>query len=425
MGRKVGGQMVSIWMGDYYTVFVSDPALVKEIWYKNFANFANRRHQPIGRLLSGGYKNLLSSDYGFWKPLRAMVANTFTKTKLRSMSKIIDEQAQLFVKKMYEYHATGQPFTPTMFCKKYSMNIILMIVFSKHIPYEEDVSEGILGSLVEPIDDILRECSQGRVLFSLNAIAPLIEHFFSHKVLKSMKKIKSYVSAMYEEKLVDLDRNNPKDLFEDIIVERDDMDTIAHVAMDLLLAGTDTSESTIEWIILYMCNYPELQEKVHAELSEIIGKGNFAVVADRPRTPYMTAFIKEVLRIKPLAPFGLNRTNAEECTIGGFFLPKNTQMLINIYAIHHDEKYWKDPEVFLPERFLDEKSINPDAWIPFGVGQRNCVGMNLAMDEIYVACANIFLNFKMESSTGKPIDDEEVFGLTIHPKKYSVNLIKR
>ncbi|GAM25248.1 hypothetical protein SAMD00019534_084230 [Acytostelium subglobosum LB1] len=428
MQEDAGGGMLAAWFGDYYTIFVSDPLLAKEMWGKQFMNFSDRKHKPIGRVLSGGYKNLISADYEKWKPLRAMVSNTFTKTKLKALISIIEEQVSLLTKKMDDCMATGQPFYPAKYCKKFSMNITLMICFSKQIPYEESVEGGVLDHLIHPIETIFEASAQGKLLHAFKWAAPLVVHVLSKKIANAHATIHKYIRTIYDEKLTTMDPTNPRDLFEEIVNsdgKAEDLDTVIGVAIDLLLAGTDTSESTIEWAMLYMCNFPDIQEKLHAELASVIGVGNKVELSHRAQTPYTVAFIKEVLRIRPIAPFGLNRTNQQEATIGGYFIPQGTQLLINIYGIHHNPKYWPNPEQLIPERFLNQENVTNDNWIPFGIGQRNCVGLNLAMDEIYMAVANISLKYKLKSATGETISDAETYRLTLHPVAYGMTLESR
>ncbi|EFA81145.1 cytochrome P450 family protein [Heterostelium album PN500] len=418
------GRMFRIWFGDRYTIVVSDPVIIKEIWSKNFMSFTNRFHNESARILSGDYTNLATADYQHWKPMRALVSSSLTKTKVRTMNTLIEDQSRFLIESMKEFSNSGQIFYPDRYCKKYAMNVVLGTVFSKTIPYTEDVHGGIVDRLVMPFQFILKSMAQGIMCHFINILKPVL-WYNTYRVASEIQKCREYIKTIYDEHLIDFDAENPRDLFDIVIAEcKDSVDRILRVSLDLLLAGSDTSASTIEWSMLYMINNPDIQEKVTKELKQLnVTEIN---VSHKPNTPYTNAVIKEVLRIRPLAPMGLNRSNNEDIEVCGYFIPKETHMLMNIYSVHHNPKYWPNPEQFNPDRFLEPENVNNhETWIPFGVGPRNCVGLNLAMEEIYVAFSNILLNFKLKSSTGSTLDDMEIYGLTIRPKMYGVLLESR
>ncbi|EFA75891.1 cytochrome P450 family protein [Heterostelium album PN500] len=415
--------MLSLWMGDYYTIVVSDPALVKEIWNKNFDIFSGRVLTPLGKILSGSGKNILTSDYENWKPIRSHVSTSFTKTKLKQLNNIVEDHTRQFVNCLKSFEKSGLPLEPNPYLKKFSMNIILMIVFSKQIPYEESVSEGVAAELISSIEDIFKQTSQGTVLNFLHIFAPVF-YLMRNKVAANFNRCKNFIEEqIYKEKLKDFDPKNPKDLFEELMIEFNDTDTVLRIATDLLLGGTDTTSTTMHWFLWHMANYPEIQEKMYQEIVEASGKSTFVTNEYRPKTPYFLAVLKEIMRIKPTAPLGLNRRCDQDIVIGGYFIPKGTQMLTNQYGIMRNEKYFPKADQFLPERFMNDQTN--DAWIPFGIGQRNCIGLNLAMDELYIGCTNILMNFKISSYNGKPIPDEEVFGVCLYPKEYQLRLESR
>ncbi|EFA81144.1 hypothetical protein PPL_05981 [Heterostelium album PN500] len=402
------GRMFRVWLGDRYTIVVTDPVIIKEIWSKNFMNFTNRYHTDTAKLLSGNYTNLATSDYETWKPMRALVSSSFTKTKIRTMTTLIESQSRHLIETMKEFQRSNQVFYPERYCKKFAMNVVLGIAFSKSIPDEEDVNVGIMAQLIEPFNMMLKAMGHGSIINFVTILKPLL-YVKSYLVLREIEKCRAYIKTIYDEHLIDFDAENPRDLFDIVIAEcKDSVDRILRVSIDLLLAGSDTSASTIEWFMLFMINHPEVQEKVAKELKEL--NTNEVNLSHKPNAPYTNAVIKEVLRIRPTAPMGLNRSNNEDTEICGYFIPKETQLLMNIYSVHHNPKYWPNPEQFNPDRFLEPENVNNhETWIPFGVGPRNCVGLNLAIEEIFVATTNIILNFKLSSASGTPINDEEIY----------------
>eukprot|EP01133_Synstelium_polycarpum_P012898 gene12898-15151_t len=421
------GKTFRLYFGDHYTIVTSDPTVIKSIWSKHFDLFSNRPHTPTFQLLSGNYKNLSLSDYPIWRRNRDNLAHAFSKTKLKqNAADVITKNTSYLINRMKEFEATKQPFYPEIYLKKYSFNIILNMGFSVEIPYDEAVGEGILGELVEPIEGVILQASAGNIFDYFNALGPLYLAY-KNRTYTPVESIINVVRRIRQEHLNSIDRENPRDIMDQLIIaypDEQDTQSVLQMGLDMMVAGSDTSAGTLNWFIQLMVNNPESQEKVYSELESVVGKGMTVTTQHRNQTPYLNACIKEVMRKVPIAPLGLPRVAQESMMIGDIFVPKGTQVMHNLYALHHDKSYWVEPERFVPERFLTNN--HTDYFIPFSVGPRNCVGLNLANDELYVAIGNMLMNFKFTSSTGKPIDETERFGLTISPAvKYSVMLESR
>ncbi|EFA75913.1 hypothetical protein PPL_10485 [Heterostelium album PN500] len=411
MSESGDGKMLSLWLGDRYTIVVSDPVIIN-----------NRYKHESSRLITGNYNNLLSSDFHKWKPLRAIVSSAFTKSKIRSMNNKMEDHTAHLIESMKDFQKSKLIFYPEKMFKKYTMNVVLAIIFSKSL---EDNNDGIINQIILTFNNMLRMSSQSTIENYVKIMKPLILRK-RNTILLQLDKCMSYIRDIYNEHIVDFDPENPRDLFDILIVENpEEVDKTIRVALDLLLAGSDTSASIMIWFGLYMINYPDVQEKIANELKKL--NTNKINLMHKPNTPYTMAVLKEVLRIRPITPLGLSRTCYEDTEICGYFIPKRTQILMNIFSVHHNPKYWPNPEEFNPDRFMTEESTTNyhDIWIPFGTGPRNCVASNLAIDEIYIAISNIILNFKLTSSTGSPADDTEVYGTTIHPKPYGIHLEQR
>eukprot|EP01133_Synstelium_polycarpum_P012899 gene12899-15152_t len=397
------------------------PTMIRSVWCKNFEKFSNRPHTPSMEMLSGNYKNLSISDYPQWKKNRANVAQAFTKTKLKQNARdVIDRNTSYLINRLKEFEATKQPFYPEIYFKKFAFNIILNMGFSVEIPYDEAVGEGILAELVEPIDDIVMAAAAGNIFDYFHLLSPI---YLAYKRITGspVDSIINVVRRIHSEHLNSIDREKPRDIMDQMIIafpEESDVMTILSISLDLFAAVAYT------YYNYRLINNPEIQEKAYAELVEVVGKGKTATVEHRINTPYMHACIKEVLRFTPIVSLGLPRTASEDSMVGNIFVPKGTQVMHNLYALHHDKSYWVEPERFMPERFLGNN--HTDHYLPFSIGQRDCVGKNLGEDELYAASANMVLNFKFASSTGQPIDETERFGITIGPLvKYSVILEAR
>eukprot|EP01132_Coremiostelium_polycephalum_P006789 gene6789-8424_t len=422
---KQYGHVFKIWLGDFYTLVISDPILIKEIWAKNFDNFVNRIHTPLSRIYSFNYRDLTTADEVYWRNNRSLVASHFTKLKVKSNAvPYVEKQTKLLLQTMDKYSKSGELF---------SMNIVLEYVYSRYIPYEESVYEGDLDKLYNDVEELFKVMGAGRISDLISWLGPLVDIenlIFGTPLDKSIE----YITKIYNEHLFTLDEKNPRDIMDHMIIETKERGvdplTIILVSTDLFLAGTDTSSGTIEYFTLFMANYPEVQQKAYEELISQFGKDpkELALLKDKDSVPYFQSVIKEVMRIKFIGPMGLPRCCTNDITINGLFIPKGTYLIQNHTTLLTSEDYWHDPKEFNPERFLEppKKYRHEDLCIPFGVGPRNCVGIHLANEEIFSACANIIINYEIKNpNPSQKIDDSENFGLVVHPNIFGINIVKR
>ncbi|XP_050347065.1 cytochrome P450 4C1-like [Nymphalis io] len=172
-----------------------------------------------------------------------------------------------------------------------------------------------------------------------------------------------------------------------------------------MFAGHDTTATAMTFMLMMLANEPEIQDKIFAEIRQILGESDRAVTTeDLNQMKYLECCIKESLRLYPSAPL-IARHLRKETVLGGYTVPANTTCLIFIYDLHRRADLYPDPERFIPERFLPENSVkrHPFAYIPFSAGPRNCIGQKFAMMEMKTVMCALLRKFRLEPVT-KPSD---------------------
>lgn len=162
------------------------------------------------------------------------------------------------------------------------------------------------------------------------------------------------------------------------------------------MAGTETTSSTINWGMAELLHKPDSFRKLRDEIDQIVGRSRRVEEADLNKLPYLDAVVKETMRLHPSLPMLLPRNSIQDTEYMGYFIPKNTIVFVNVWAIHRDPDAWEDPLSFKPERFFNS---NVDAkgkhfeLLPFGSGRRSCIGISLGEKTLGLTLANLVHSF--------------------------------
>jgi len=193
-------------------------------------------------------------------------------------------------------------------------------------------------------------------------------------------------------------------------------DMLVAQAAVFFFAGFETSSSTMEFFFYLIAKHPETQTNVRKEIRDALKKhGTITYDMIANDLPYITAALKETLRLYPILPF-LDR----ECELpnkekgyslepySSFKIPSGMPVYIPIYVLQRDPQHFPEPEKFIPERFLSQ-TTNPFLWLPFGTGPRNCIGERFAMMQMKVAIVSLLATFNLEitDETSKTIELEK------------------
>uniref|UniRef100_A0A3B1JSW9 Uncharacterized protein n=1 Tax=Astyanax mexicanus TaxID=7994 RepID=A0A3B1JSW9_ASTMX len=195
-------------------------------------------------------------------------------------------------------------------------------------------------------------------------------------------------------------------------------------AVDLFVAGSETTSTTLRWGFLYMAKYPEVQGKVecHEEIDRVNGQSRQPSLADRADMPYTDAVLHEVQRIGNIVPLSLHRTAM--CMLSLF---QGTEIIPNLTSVMFDKSEWETPDTFNPQHFLDKegKFVKRTAFIPFGAGKRVCLGENLAKMELFLFFTSLLQRFSFSFPAGVMPSMEYSLGVTLNPAPYEICAVPR
>lgn len=216
---------------------------------------------------------------------------------------------------------------------------------------------------------------------------------------------------------------------------------IAFLAGVMYGAGSDTTSDAIATFIMTMLNHPEHQKKAQEELDRVVGRDRLPGFQDQDDLPYVSAIVKEVQRWRPVIAGGLAHATTKDdvYNVGGqpFFIPKNTTIIPNAYAIHNDPALYPQPHLFKPERFLNDEGkcvgnrFAERGHFGFGYGRRICPGMYIAERSLFIVFSRLLWGFNItnaKDASGNVIKvDSNAYttGFSSHPKKFLCSITPR
>ncbi|KAF9786299.1 cytochrome P450 [Thelephora terrestris] len=213
-----------------------------------------------------------------------------------------------------------------------------------------------------------------------------------------------------------------------------DEEAIRAVGATIFLAGEETTSSSIQAFFLAVTMHPEVVHLAQRELDEVLGGERLPDFSDKPRLPYISAVIKEVLRWKPPNPLGTPHRLMEDDVYEGWFIPAGATVFDNPWAVFHNESLYPDAHAFKPDRFLKDGQIDPDVKDPevliFGCGRRICPGRHFALRLLFLTIARTLAVFDISTcldEDGNPIvpDGRSTHGLISHPLPFRSDIKPR
>ncbi|RXW22027.1 hypothetical protein EST38_g3853 [Candolleomyces aberdarensis] len=193
--------------------------------------------------------------------------------------------------------------------------------------------------------------------------------------------------------------------------EKDDAfteDVLRNTLAALYSGGSDTTVSTIATSILGLLEHPEVVKKAQAQIDSVVKPGHLPDLDDEPSLPYITAIVKEALRWREVTPFGVPHALSTDDEYKGYRLPAGAIVIVNEWAMLHDENVYADPFEFKPDRFIDPETGKIDysrARDPghacFGFGRRICPGRFMAFESLWLTIASLIATFDIEKAKEK------------------------
>ncbi|KAK3016555.1 hypothetical protein RJ639_005816 [Escallonia herrerae] len=430
------GPIFTIKLGVHRALVVSDWKMAKECLTTNDVVFASRPKSVASELMGYNYAMLGLSPYGpYWRQVRKVVMLEFLSSRrIEMLAPIRVAEVKASIGDIYRCWAKNKDCSnmAKMEMKQWfgtlSLNIAVKPLVGKR--YSDTERDG------DRFPEAMRKFNELLGAFIVSDSIPFLRWLDLGGYEKEMKKVAKEMDDVVQGWLEE--HKMKRSLGDASSEQRDFMDAmlpalhgssdehlegvhadpiIKATCLAILTAATDTTMSTLIWALALMLNNEQVMKKAQEEMDINVGRERQVEEPDMKNLVYLQAVIKETLRLYPPVPLSLPHESTEECTVGGYRIPKGTRLLLNLWKIHRDPQAWPDPSEFQPERFLtgdndiDVRGQNYEL-IPFGSGRRMCPGISLGLQVLQLTLASVIHGFEFVRPLNEPIDMSESFGLT-------------
>ncbi|MEI2577589.1 cytochrome P450 [Scytonema sp. PRP1] len=377
------------------TVYFSHPQALQQIFNADSSQLEVGRANTILKFMLGA-NSLLLLDGDSHQRQRQLLTPPFHGDRMRAYGEAICEITQ----QVSDEWKIGKAFHIRAPMQEITLRVILRVVFGLDEGPRLEKIRQLLSSLLE---------SMGSPLASVGLFFRFMQKDFGAwspwgRMVRLLQQIDEMIYALIRERRAESEQNRQDILSLMMSARYDDGqamtdEELRDELMTLLTAGHETTASALTWAFYWVDHYPEVRDKLVRELNTLGDNPDPSTVA---RLPYLTAVCQETLRIYPIAINAFPRIVRSPIEIMDYKLPEGTIIFPSIYLAHHREETYPQSKQFRPERFL-ERQFSPYEYLPFGGGNRRCIGLAFAQYEMKLVLATIVSRFQVSFVNKRPV----------------------
>ncbi|XP_077994764.1 thromboxane-A synthase-like isoform X2 [Glandiceps talaboti] len=434
------GEVIFFHEGRNPMMMVADPKMLKQILVKEFYKFQDRVH-ALGspkRTLKIFREQVIFLEGKRWKEVRSVLTPALSAAKIKDMSPLVNFTTSKLLDVFETHRTNGEPFDIWMTFGNYTLDVIASAAFGIDTESQNELNNQFSINAHK----VFQSFSFRSVRYFMSTVFPFLlplaaaavrkqrgptMKFFEEtidQVIRSRQQShgeerKDFVSLLIEAAAANENSEGKKNKtsYETFSKAKLTSSEMRSQVMVFLLAAFDTTANALSYCAYLLARHPDVQERLIQEVEDMLeGETNLDYYAVQ-KMPYMEMVISETLRMYPPGQ-RFNRQCLESCTINGIHFPKGMHVDVPVYGIHHNPKYWPDPEKFDPERFTAEAKAgrDPYTYLPFSHGPRNCIGIRFAQLEMKIALSRILQKFKFKTCSQTEVPLKVDAGITLSPR---------
>jgi cytochrome P450 len=402
------GDVVPIHMGPERILFINRPGYIKHILQDNHANYRKSKFYAKLRPILGN--GMLLAEGETWLKLRRVAQPGFQGPRIESMASAVVEATSDMLGR-WEHAGEGRQTQDI--CAE-MMRLALDVVFRTLMNVRLGDES---GAVYDALGGVLREAEKR--IWEMTNIAEYLPTRRNREFRKALKALDGIVYRVIDER-----RKNPgehDDLLSLLMAAYDDPDSPMESAkqlrdevMSFIMGGHETTAAALAWAWYLLSMNPEAARRLREEAHTVLGDRQ-PTYRDLQDLSYAKAVFQETVRLYPPV-WTMSRTALDDDELGPYRVRKGTTVMLCHYAVHRNPRYWKNPDDFDPERFLEAGAEEQQrfAYFPFGGGPRGCIGSRFALMEGPLVLAMVSRAFGLELAPGTPVVPEPT--ITLRPR---------
>ncbi|KAG0556713.1 hypothetical protein KC19_11G074000 [Ceratodon purpureus] len=411
------GPLMLLRLGSKPALVVTSSEMARELFKNHDMVFSHRPHYTVVDLLGTPKQGMaFQSNTPFWRHLRKIFMTEMRSTKrLQQARKFRATELSCMLKTLLT-DSMATPDDPVVINRRVhqmTLNFTSKMIMGKRYFKPDSVVDDAEAKEFKYLSDEM-DVLYGS--FFLEDYIPL----FKWLDLGGLKKRTRALTSRFQKMLTAIldehrERRNGSaganvddlDLVDALLslAEKDDMDytitegNIRGVTWEAFMGGTGSSTALTEWAMAHLVQAPAAMASLQSELDLFVGRNRTVSESDIPNLKYLQAVIKETFRLHPPAPLLVTHENHEPCLLAGYYVPANTRLHVDVWAIGRDPCVWKDPEEFNPGRFMEGPLQEVDVsgkfyeLMPFGSGRRVCPAQPLGLMNVQMLVASLVQAF--------------------------------
>ncbi|XP_062989417.1 thromboxane-A synthase [Elgaria multicarinata webbii] len=449
------GPACGYYIGRRMYVVVSEPDMIKHILEDDFRNFSNRMTPDLASKPFADSILILRDER--WKDVRSMLTPAFSAGKIKEMTPLINQACDILLSNLKVYADSGTAFDIQRNYGYFTLDVVASVAFGTNVDSQKNPND----TFVKNTKRFFELSLTGPILILVVAFPLIMIPLLRILPNKKRDEVNGFFINAVKNMIVLRDQQDPNERRRDFLqlmldarssandnvpepfdaVDQGDSctpesqtaasqalpkqqqtmlsdDEIAGQASLFLIAGYETTNSTLSFATYLLAINPECQEKLLREIDEFFSKHDVPDYQNIHELRYLDMVIAETLRMYPPA-FRFTREAAKDCVVLKQHIPSGTIMEIAVGHLHYNPKIWPEPEKFIPERFTVEakKQRHPFSYLPFGAGPRGCIGVELALMGVKITLIRILQKFMFKSCPETQIPLKLKSQSTLGPQK--------
>lgn len=399
-------------------IVLHSPQDIQHVLQTNSRNYSKQTmdYQLLRPLVGNG---LLTSDGDFWLRQRRLMQPAFHRQRIAALADMMVEATLAMLETWEPAIERGEVIAVDQEMARLTLTIVGRALLS--------------FDLGDEANEFGRAFRQANARFGFNnffsVLLPQLPTRSNRQFKRALRVMDAVVQEIIEERRRQGAGAAPDDLLS-LLMEAVDEETgesmtdqqLRDEVMTILLAGHETTANALTWTFYLLSQHPQEAERLYAEVDQVLA-GRPPTFEDLGRLTFARQVFQEALRLYPPA-WSIARRSIEADVLGGYAIPGGTIVHINIYALHHNPRYWEEPERFWPDRFDEARSQGRHrfAFIPFSAGPRKCIGDQFAMTEGLLILATVAQRVALDLAPGHPVAPLPLITLT---PKHGMRMIPR